>query len=266
MGSPIFSGNNFFAPLRLGTLEFDLSAPTASTITIANNSFDVSNSGAVISIPSGPNVEIANNKINGCDTTEIGIEVQEVAGTNFVVTGNEICHCTNGVIIQRGNVQLSQNSIFNNSIGISINPYFGNQVGDGTVIGIYGNTISNNSVGVQYFACASTVNITNNDFNGNIQYNFVLKYNKNITAPNNYWGTTDEDTISQSIYDGKDDSNLGLVTFTPFNGQASEQEVNPEPTALVSDQILIIAYAAVAIFCVVIAAIILQKRRKIKKN
>ena len=38
----------------------------------------------------------------------------------------------------------------------------------------------------------------------------------NITASNNWWGTTDISTINQTIYDNKNNPSVGTVTFEPI--------------------------------------------------
>lgn len=61
-------------------------------------------------------------------------------------------------------------------------------------------------------------NLENND------QTIILSTGNNLDATNNWWGTTDTNTISKTIHDYKNDYNLGNATFTPFltepNGQA----------------------------------------------
>jgi hypothetical protein len=38
----------------------------------------------------------------------------------------------------------------------------------------------------------------------------------NVNATYNWWGTTDQQAINQTIYDSKDNFNLGTVDFVPF--------------------------------------------------
>ena len=82
---------------------------------------------------------------------------------------------------------------------------------DNVAVVIHENTISNNSVGIQYFAYQSPANISSNDIFGNIEYNFKLGCSNDITAANNWRGTTNATEISQSIYDSKNDHTLGTV-------------------------------------------------------
>lgn len=47
-------------------------------------------------------------------------------------------------------------------------------------------------------------------------YNFVNKFNSNIDATQNYWGTSDQNTIQNKIFDGLDDINYGIVDFSNY--------------------------------------------------
>ena len=58
--------------------------------------------------------------------------------------------------------------------------------------------------------------LLNNNIQENTNYNIYLKTNDNINATYNWWGTTDQSTISHTIYDYYEDFNLGKVTFVPF--------------------------------------------------
>jgi len=82
------------------------------------------------------------------------------------------------------------------------------------------NTITGNQIGI-YAPISYAPTIINNNIYGN-QVNFKLgtfggvPASGNISVINNYWGTTDEATIRQSIYDYNNDFTLGHVNFVPF--------------------------------------------------
>ena len=98
--------------------------------------------------------------------------------------------------------------------------------------------ISNNDIGIQAFFEGfdlSHNNITNNDvgvilgqydtYSPPVEYNNIYDnatYNLKNTGPsdknvpNNWWGTTDPYEIEAKIYDGYDDTNLGIVYFQPI--------------------------------------------------
>ncbi len=91
--------------------------------------------------------------------------------------------------------------------------------------------------------CANGISISGNPTptisNNNIQnitgFNLRMEPRTvNIDATNNWWGTTDVQVINQSIYDFKNDFNLGTVNFVPFltepNPQATPDPNTPPPT------------------------------------
>ncbi len=99
---------------------------------------------------------------------------------------------------------------------------------------IFNNTLRNNSIAVYAYNFPST--ITYNNIENSTQYFIKLdtteKYMVNATY--NWWGTTDQQAINQSIYDSKYDFNLGTVSFIPFLTSANLQampDINaPTPT------------------------------------
>jgi hypothetical protein len=127
----------------------------------------------------------------------------------------------------------------NNGMGI----YLLAHAGDRSPI-IRNNTIAQNSFGIKvlYGGSSSLAPIiTFNNFQDNEEYNVYLDPNSdsgfdayNLNATYNWWGTTDTDSISQSIYDFEDNFNLGSVTFVPFlnepNPEAPEIPTSPTPT------------------------------------
>jgi hypothetical protein len=65
----------------------------------------------------------------------------------------------------------------------------------------------------------------------NSDYNFYLSASNSPDVSYNWWGTTDESAISQSIYDSKNDFNLGTVNFVPFlTAPNPNAPANPAPT------------------------------------
>jgi hypothetical protein len=320
-GSTVISENQFFAPISFGSE--NANHPNA---TLTNNTFTVSND-PIITVGPGVYVTISNNDIMGLNYNQTaiilrgdgyvsyGVNSKAKTLTNIdigtaaayaQISGNHISNCQTGIDIGHSSVQIVNNTISNNTLGLKISPAYYNHAQDDTSIKIAHNYIGNNSVGIEIVSSLasksltdwilnddltsfltpqmflsqtnltdyiSPINITDNDIYGNTQYNLKLSLGDSetkldVNATDNYWGTGDEDAIVHSIYDGKNDPNLGSVTFVPFTGQASGQEVNPTPTEPASPlgQIPVIAFAAVAILCVVVAAIILQRRGKIKQN
>lgn len=78
---------------------------------------------------------------------------------------------------------------------------------------IHHNTIAYNRTGV---ILGHSPSFEGNNIFKNTEYNLRTVGSNNKDAPNNWWGTTDTDTIEEGIYDGRDDPLLGLVNYEPF--------------------------------------------------
>jgi hypothetical protein len=147
------------------------------------------------------------------------------------ISDNIISGCQTGIL--GGDGIIERNYIFNNNVGIEIQ----NGI-------IRNNNITSNSRGIYiplvqfYFfgwgEVVATPTILNNNIYANTNYNIYLAVSNNVSATNNWWGTTDKQTISQKIYDNKNDFNLGKVNFEPFltapNPEAPEASDVPTPT------------------------------------
>ena len=79
------------------------------------------------------------------------------------------------------------------------------------------------SIGIQIQSSPLSATITNNNILGSTQNNVVILCNTNIDLSNNWWGTTDIQAINQTIWDFKNDFNLGVVNFIPILNQPSSQ-------------------------------------------
>ena len=146
-----------------------------------------------------------------------------------------------GVEVTGGNPYISNNDINDFHIGISAaygiierNYIHGGPVG----IEIGTGVIRNNSI-----SCATSISvqasskptISYNNFEfGNVSgiTNIFLAEgaNRDVDAPHNWWRTTDETIINQSIFDSKNDFTLGTVNFVPFLTEANPQAM-PDPNA-----------------------------------
>ncbi len=103
------------------------------------------------------------------------------------------------------------------------------EIGNATV---KDNTIANSKTAI-YLNKAASPTISGNNLLNSSQYNVILSGGLKVDATNNYWGTTDQAAISTSIYDFKNDFNLGTVTFTPVllvpNPNAPPLDYSPVP-------------------------------------
>ena len=123
-------------------------------------------------------------------------------------------------------------------IRVTGNAYISNNVISGCInasILVYGFpeaevTIQNNTLkskGIIIKGAVST-KINYNNIEGSIS--LIERATTDADATYNWWGTTDETVITQSIVDSKNDFTLGKVNFTPFLTEANPQAI-PDPTA-----------------------------------
>ncbi len=175
--------------------------------TVSNNNFVGGTVGlGVGTILRNIHVTITNNIISGC--TDAGIratnDVQSTFGTiTLQVSGNLIKDCNYGIDLSGVTAAVEGNLFLNNKYGL---------IGGSPV---QHNTFSGNDVGVD-----STGNVSYNNFQNN-KYAFSLQtpnlyLNLNVNATNNWWGTTDKEAIKQTLYDYKNDFDLGTITFEPY--------------------------------------------------
>ena len=246
----ILSNNDIDGPVNGGTITGNIITGNVDSTTITNNTITGNVDGDIIS----------DNIIYG------GVTV----GSNSVVTSNQISAGSAGDAISVGSPYLGslgspiiENNIISNSnvgidIGLLIREWFGadiplvqnnlitkNGIGIEYVISIQesysipqtvieNNTIAQNGIGVE-FGSAQDYQLVNNNIMQNTNYSIYLQQSSgNINATYNWWGTTGQSAISNSIYDYYKDFTLGQVTFTPFltspNSEAMPNPNEPIPT------------------------------------
>jgi parallel beta-helix repeat protein len=97
----------------------------------------------------------------------------------------------------------------------SVPPYYNAGIACANPVStIDSNTITDNNIGV---VSSSGNTLTNNNIYNNTDYDFRVLVNDtgNVTAPNNWWGTTDTAQIQKKIFDYNDDNGLGKVIIDP---------------------------------------------------
>jgi hypothetical protein len=135
------------------------------------------------------------------------------------VTNNTIMRCEEAIRVYSPQAVsfplINRNTIYDNLYGILIRAASSPTVSNAPIV--EENLITNNTVGIFVENHGGAVNpaIEDNNLYAN-DINFQWGIATNIAIPNNYWGTTNETAISQSIYDSKNDFNLGTVTFQPI--------------------------------------------------
>jgi hypothetical protein len=172
---------------------------------------------AEISIDGGSPI-FSNNSVLSNGIYMYGISCRN---SNATISGNLISGwLRSNVIVSSGSPVIENNLILN--CGATVNAFFptGGLILSGGSPTIVNNTIAfNPSSGILdggYSADTPTPTaIAFNNFysNGN---NFHLSRNINVNATYNWWGTTDQQAIDQTIHDSNDDFSLGTVTFSPF--------------------------------------------------
>jgi parallel beta-helix repeat protein len=153
---------------------------------------------------------IADNTIIG-ESDSYGIRT----GTSPLIERNSIRNCRDGILLwyNHPNPTIRNNTIANCTTGLSV-PGLDD---------VYPNpqVTYNNFIDISQY----NVNL----------YNHERDQSSNINATYNYWGTTDQQTISQKMHDYKNDFNLGKVTYDPLltapNTQAMPNTEAPLPTA-----------------------------------
>jgi hypothetical protein len=76
------------------------------------------------------------------------------------------------------------------------------------------NVIDNNTIGIKVGGCPD---IYCNSICYNTSYDLQNNWAGTYNFPNNYWCTTDSATVEAHIYDGYDNTSLGLVSFMPLD-------------------------------------------------
>ncbi|MCW3998791.1 MAG: hypothetical protein NWE93_00955 [Candidatus Bathyarchaeota archaeon] len=203
-GSVIISGN----PTLTGNSEMSITAFGGSP-TITGNTLN-----SRIIIYQGSPI-ITNNQI-ACNGMGIflGFKHGLLKTDTPIINGNTITGTFTPAIYVTGSATVQNNLIVGSgsSIGITVN---GGQDGAG-VISIQHNTIVGCQTGLQIGETTGTLTFSNNNIQ-NITSNYVYSQSSSsFSLANNYWGTTDTQTINNGIYDGKYDFNIGDITIDPI--------------------------------------------------
>jgi hypothetical protein len=194
-------------------------------VTITNNTI-WSKNGFIVIYVQGIHADISGNKIVG--NKEMGIYAW-LRITSASITDNQISNCTTGIRSEAGagasDMKILRNVIFNNELGIDSFSFSD----------IRDNTIAQNSIGVRY----SGLTINNNIYE-NSKYNFESNWPPDdIDVTNNWWGTTNIQSINQTIFDNKNDPLISRVNFMPIlytpNPRAPDIPVEITPLPIIPE-------------------------------
>lgn len=164
----------------------------------SKGSVTISNNTVVGTIDSGGLLAtITNNRVRGEHaSSSIGL-----AGN--ILIGNTISDFTTDAVATGGNATIIGNLFFNNSCAVSVN----------AAAILQNNTFSNNSIAIKLQSTSAS--IAYNNFQNNKE-NIHLGVSTNFNAAYNWWGTTNQTAIKESMYDYYQNFNLGNVTFLPL--------------------------------------------------
>jgi hypothetical protein len=266
----VISGNNVNGNIVIGAVTMGALTAPYEACSVFSNTVD----GSIISGSPQGTPQIFNNTVSvggiGCDgygsifnNCIYGCKEGISLYTERVFGGNLPCYAT-----------VENNLVIDNSEGISIDltEVFG---GGSFTPTILNNTISWNQIGISLSELGynKTPTIQNNNLQNNSNYNFYLQAPNNVDATYNWWGTTNQQAINQTIYDFKNDFNLGTVSFVPFltepNPQAPSQNTplpTPNPTTSSSPTPPVPEFPALAIvlpllLSMLLIAVVLRHRK-----
>ena len=164
-----------------------------------------------------------------------GIDYDSQTSRQTTITDNVISASLSGIVFEsnsNGRILVMRNVIVNSDVGIRIfSRNDGRQYAEVTILN---NTVANNTRGLVLAASTHPTVVAYNNIQNNNQYNIAADSNNNVNATYNWWGTNDPAAINASIYDFKNDFNLGTVNFTPYltapNPEAIPNTTIPLPT------------------------------------
>ena len=156
---------------------------------------------------SGGGVAVVETNISGF---HYGIRIQGNyygGGSGFHLEDNLVADCSVGIICDsQDNPQIIDNCFRGNDIAVLIN--------QGSMP-LSGNDFIKNTECIHVEGpCTPTAH--QNNFIDTGQWAWWNATRDSVDATENWWGTTDPDSIAALIYDQEDDSALGLVQFEPF--------------------------------------------------
>jgi Predicted solute binding protein len=219
---PTVTNNTVTGSLILNTGAITVSNNTVtSAISVSSPTWSIlKNTAQAITVTQG-NGNITDN------TVKSNFATGQSPNVNGTVGGSD----GTGINVLGGNALIQRNYVAGDNVGVTVNS---------ATATIRNNTITGNGLGIALYTPTS-ITINYNNIQGNNQ-NIVLEEGtaNNVDATNNYWGTTDQSAIGQSIFDSKRDFNLGTVTIMPIlsaanpnatpDSNAAGTTVTPTPT------------------------------------
>jgi parallel beta-helix repeat protein len=181
-------------------------------IDISNNIFqNVDSSISTGSYGDQVSIQIHNNSFNNCST---GIVCNSEKSLKFDITKNRFYNNEIGIHCKYGLINISENMIKSNNNGILLDENSPHSHEANTRV--ERNVIQNNSKGITIGKYNFPIFVKNNNIEQSKEYQLYHNGLNDYNITNNWWGTTNTDSINQSIFDYYDDFNYGKITYTPF--------------------------------------------------
>ncbi|MDR1992626.1 MAG: right-handed parallel beta-helix repeat-containing protein [Nitrososphaerota archaeon] len=212
--------NSYFT----GTTSAAVITINAGAASITDNIITTQNPQTAIHINTGY-VTITQNILSGARGQQ-GYGIYNT-GSTAPITGNTITNFYTGIYTNKPGT-IKQNTIINNvndgivtagvlDVTVSNNVIAYNKCGISRDANIQNNLITHNTYGLWGQTSSSTIRY-NNIIDNTDESIHLTETGVNVIAIDNWWGTTDESTIRQTISDYDPDLRpfLGTVTFTPF--------------------------------------------------
>jgi parallel beta-helix repeat protein len=171
----------------------------------------------VIDHAHGSDVTVSNSEFAKCGVGISFKSEEETPGapwfgarSNLTITGNILHRNKGGIGYRNSTGNISHNLIEKNA-------FFGIWPKETVAGKIDSNTIIENKKGVLLYQTMGLV-LTNNNIYDNLDYNIAATTAQDfpIEAKSNWFGTINTDKIDEMIFDQKDDTDLGLVTYEPY--------------------------------------------------
>lgn len=134
------------------------------------------------------------------------------------ITYNKFLKNKGAIGLRNSNGEISHNLIEDNK-------FFGIFPKEKAGVHISYNQITGNKKGI-YLYQAQGVSIENNNIYDNVDYNVAVAeaQDYDVQAPNNWYGTINQEKIDKMIFDKNDDPDLGQVLYQPFLKQRVDWE------------------------------------------
>mgnify|MGYP002822072853 CR=1 FL=1 len=134
----------------------------------------------------------------------------DINGGTLTLTNSTIRLSSQGIWVRSSRTTITGNDIYSNDTGLITGTTYN--------LDLRQNTIRNNDVGIRVVGPGGNLLFNGNNFMTNALHNILVvgSGDRSVNAAGNWWGTADRDAIERSIYHKNDDEFLSTVVFEPF--------------------------------------------------